>query len=150
MALCKCESASNNLLHDVHILPMHWDQHRHVLTILYSRECFFRECESEWSCCQFLFFLPYVEILAHFCDPCLMASMPISHIVEFFLLVLLPGSGQSDEAIAVGFGYAAHLVYLTALFLHLPLRYAISPRGSRSVLKDDISDASVLLENKGA
>lgn len=58
-------------------------------------------------------------------------------------------SGQTDEAISVGFGFAAHLVYFTALFLHLPLRYPIIPRGSRSMLKDNISDASILVDNRG-
>eukprot|EP00117_Sycon_ciliatum_P025191 scpid45847/ scgid20962/ UV radiation resistance-associated gene protein; p63 len=58
-------------------------------------------------------------------------------------------SSQRDEVIGVGFGYAAHLLHMMALILNLPLRYPIIYRGSTSVIRDSISDASSLAASKG-
>ena len=63
--------------------------------------------------------------------------------------MILHCTGQRDEVIGVGFGYAAHLLHMMALILNLPLRYPIIYRGSTSVIRDSISDASSLAASKG-
>ena len=42
--------------------------------------------------------------------------------------------------LAVAIGYVAHLVYMMAKFMELPLRYPIRPMGSRSTIVDLVSD----------
>uniref|UniRef100_A0A8C0WLJ2 C2 domain-containing protein n=1 Tax=Castor canadensis TaxID=51338 RepID=A0A8C0WLJ2_CASCN len=58
--------------------------------------------------------------------------------------VRLPNSedfqAKDDGSIAVALGYTAHLVSMISFFLHVPLRYPIIHKGSRSTIKDNIND----------
>ncbi|NXW66765.1 UVRAG protein, partial [Eurystomus gularis] len=58
--------------------------------------------------------------------------------------VKLPNSedfqAKDDGSIAVALGYTAHLVSMISYFLHVPLRYPIIHKGSRSTIKDNIND----------
>ncbi|KAH8547948.1 hypothetical protein BGW37DRAFT_508512 [Umbelopsis sp. PMI_123] len=54
----------------------------------------------------------------------------------------LPNSvytGYDDEVIATALGYTGHLVNMLAYYLAIPLRYPITPMGSRASVKDPIS-----------
>lgn len=48
----------------------------------------------------------------------------------------LPSTGLRDEHIGAALGYVAHLVHLIARLLGVPLLYALTPRGSRSLVHD--------------
>ncbi|XP_028655951.1 UV radiation resistance-associated gene protein [Erpetoichthys calabaricus] len=58
--------------------------------------------------------------------------------------VKLPNSedfqAKDDGSIAVALGYTAHLVLMISYFLQIPLRYPIIHKGSRSSIKDNITD----------
>lgn len=45
----------------------------------------------------------------------------------------------SDEALSVGLGYVSHILYILAQFLHVPLRYPITPYGSQATITDTTS-----------
>lgn len=47
---------------------------------------------------------------------------------------------KDDGSVAVALGYTAHLVLMISCFLQIPLRYPIMHRGSRSMVKDTITD----------
>ncbi|XP_063343423.1 UV radiation resistance-associated gene protein [Pelmatolapia mariae] len=58
--------------------------------------------------------------------------------------VKLPNSedfqAKDDGSIAVALGYTAHLVLMISCFLQIPLRYPVIHKGSRSSIKDTITD----------
>ncbi|KAF5888049.1 UV radiation resistance-associated protein, partial [Clarias magur] len=58
--------------------------------------------------------------------------------------VKLPNSedfqAKDDGSVAVALGYTAHLVLMISCFLQVPLRYPIMQRGSRSSVRDTITD----------
>ncbi|KAI7793786.1 putative UV radiation resistance-associated protein, partial [Triplophysa rosa] len=58
--------------------------------------------------------------------------------------VKLPNSedfqAKDDGSVAVALGYTAHLVMMISFFLQVPLRYPIIHKGSRSSIKDTITD----------
>ncbi|XP_065115740.1 UV radiation resistance-associated gene protein [Paramisgurnus dabryanus] len=58
--------------------------------------------------------------------------------------VKLPNSedfqAKDDGTVAVALGYTAHLVLMISYFLQIPLRYPIIHKGSRSSIKDTITD----------
>ncbi|MEQ2304216.1 hypothetical protein AMECASPLE_024713, partial [Ameca splendens] len=58
--------------------------------------------------------------------------------------VKLPNSddfqAKDDGSMAVALGYTAHLVLMISCFLQLPLRYPVVHKGSRSSIKDTITD----------
>uniref|UniRef100_A0A4W4FWS7 C2 domain-containing protein n=1 Tax=Electrophorus electricus TaxID=8005 RepID=A0A4W4FWS7_ELEEL len=58
--------------------------------------------------------------------------------------VKLPNSedfqAKDDGSVAVALGYTAHLVLMISCFLQIPLRYPIIQRGSRSSVRDTITD----------
>ncbi|KAI8575576.1 hypothetical protein K450DRAFT_261018 [Umbelopsis ramanniana AG] len=54
----------------------------------------------------------------------------------------LPNSvytGYDDEIVATALGYTSHLVNMLAYYLAIPLRYPITPMGSRASVRDPIS-----------
>ncbi|KAI9004838.1 UV radiation resistance protein and autophagy-related subunit 14-domain-containing protein [Phycomyces nitens] len=56
--------------------------------------------------------------------------------------VHLPNSvytGCKEESIATALGFTAHLVSMLAFYLSIPLRYPITPMGSRATIKDLVS-----------
>ncbi|XP_034034916.1 UV radiation resistance-associated gene protein [Thalassophryne amazonica] len=58
--------------------------------------------------------------------------------------VKLPNSddfqAKDDGSVAVALGYTAHLILMISFFLHVPLRYPVIHKGSRSSIKDTITD----------
>ncbi|KAG7483627.1 hypothetical protein MATL_G00040390 [Megalops atlanticus] len=58
--------------------------------------------------------------------------------------VKLPNSedfqAKDDGTVAVALGYTAHLVLMISCFLQIPLRYPVIHKGSRSSIKDTITD----------
>lgn len=58
--------------------------------------------------------------------------------------VKLPNSedfqAKDDGSLAVALGYTAHLVLMISCFLQIPLRYPVIHKGSRSSIKDTITD----------
>ncbi|XP_077597246.1 UV radiation resistance-associated gene protein isoform X2 [Stigmatopora nigra] len=58
--------------------------------------------------------------------------------------VKLPNSedfqAKDDGSVAVALGYTAHLVLMISCFLQIPLRYPVIHKGSRSTIKDTITD----------
>lgn len=58
--------------------------------------------------------------------------------------VKLPNSedfqAKDDGSVTVALGYTAHLVLMISFFLQIPLRYPIIHKGSRSSIKDTITD----------
>uniref|UniRef100_A0A1A7Y0G4 UV radiation resistance associated protein n=2 Tax=Iconisemion striatum TaxID=60296 RepID=A0A1A7Y0G4_9TELE len=58
--------------------------------------------------------------------------------------VKLPNSddfqARDDGSVAVALGYTAHLVLMISCFLQIPLRYPVIHKGSRSSIKDTITD----------
>ncbi|XP_061607236.1 UV radiation resistance-associated gene protein isoform X3 [Phyllopteryx taeniolatus] len=58
--------------------------------------------------------------------------------------VKLPNSedfqAKDDGSVAVALGYTAHLVMMISCFLQIPLRYPVIHKGSRSSIKDTITD----------
>ncbi|XP_040006073.1 UV radiation resistance-associated gene protein isoform X1 [Xiphias gladius] len=58
--------------------------------------------------------------------------------------VKLPNSedfqAKDDGSVAVALGYTAHLVLMISCFLQIPLRYPVIHKGSRSSIKDTITD----------
>uniref|UniRef100_A0A8B9K662 UV radiation resistance associated gene n=1 Tax=Astyanax mexicanus TaxID=7994 RepID=A0A8B9K662_ASTMX len=58
--------------------------------------------------------------------------------------VKLPNSedfqAKDDGSVAVALGYTAHLVLMISSFLQIPLRYPLVHRGSRSTVRDTITD----------
>lgn len=64
---------------------------------------------------------------------------------DYFMCgVKLPNSedfqAKDEGSIAVALGYTAHLVLMVSYFLQVPLRYPIIQKGSRSTIKDNITD----------
>ncbi|XP_023695966.1 UV radiation resistance-associated gene protein isoform X4 [Paramormyrops kingsleyae] len=47
---------------------------------------------------------------------------------------------KDDGSVAVALGYTAHLVLMISCFLQIPLRYPVIHKGSRSSIKDTITD----------
>lgn len=47
---------------------------------------------------------------------------------------------KDDGSLAVALGYTAHLVLMISCFLQIPLRYPVIHKGSRSSIKDTITD----------
>uniref|UniRef100_A0A3Q2X0J2 UV radiation resistance associated gene n=1 Tax=Haplochromis burtoni TaxID=8153 RepID=A0A3Q2X0J2_HAPBU len=54
--------------------------------------------------------------------------------------VVNAGGAKDDGSIAVALGYTAHLVLMISCFLQIPLRYPVIHKGSRSSIKDTITD----------
>ncbi|KAM9958693.1 hypothetical protein ACTFIW_012282 [Dictyostelium discoideum] len=57
----------------------------------------------------------------------------------------LPNSdynGFDEEQIATALGYVCHILHLASKYLDIPLRYPMTPMGSRSFIKDEISHHS--------
>uniref|UniRef100_A0AAQ4P539 UV radiation resistance associated gene n=1 Tax=Gasterosteus aculeatus aculeatus TaxID=481459 RepID=A0AAQ4P539_GASAC len=58
--------------------------------------------------------------------------------------VKLPNSedfqAKDDGSLAVSLGYTSHLVLMVSCFLQIPLRYPVIHKGSRSSIKDTITD----------
>nr|XP_046265731.1 UV radiation resistance-associated gene protein [Scatophagus argus] len=58
--------------------------------------------------------------------------------------VKLPNSedfqAKDDGSVAVALGYTSHLVLMISCFLQIPLRYPVMHKGSRSSIKDTITD----------
>ncbi|XP_076130044.1 UV radiation resistance-associated gene protein isoform X2 [Alosa pseudoharengus] len=58
--------------------------------------------------------------------------------------VKLPNSedfqAKDDGSVAVALGYTAHLVLMVSCFLQIPLRYPLIHKGSRSSIRDTITD----------
>ncbi|XP_068187437.1 UV radiation resistance-associated gene protein [Antennarius striatus] len=58
--------------------------------------------------------------------------------------VKLPNSedfqAKDDGSVAVALGYTSHLVLMISCFLQVPLRYPVMHKGSRSSIKDTITD----------
>uniref|UniRef100_A0A8C9Z8U5 UV radiation resistance associated gene n=1 Tax=Sander lucioperca TaxID=283035 RepID=A0A8C9Z8U5_SANLU len=58
--------------------------------------------------------------------------------------VKLPNSedfqAKDDGSVAVALGYTSHLVLMISCFLQIPLRYPVIHKGSRSSIKDTITD----------
>ncbi|GCC32539.1 UV radiation resistance-associated gene protein [Chiloscyllium punctatum] len=64
---------------------------------------------------------------------------------DYFMCgVKLPNSedfqAKDEGSIAVALGYTAHLVLMISCFLQVPLRYPIIQKGSRSTIRDNITD----------
>uniref|UniRef100_UPI00398F7A1A UV radiation resistance-associated gene protein n=1 Tax=Pristiophorus japonicus TaxID=55135 RepID=UPI00398F7A1A len=64
---------------------------------------------------------------------------------DYFMCgVKLPNSedfqAKDEGSIAVALGYTAHLVLMISYFLQVPLRYPIIQKGSRSTIRDNITD----------
>lgn len=55
-------------------------------------------------------------------------------------LIIILFIGENDTMLAVALGNVAHLVYMMANFLQLPLRYPILVMGSRSSVVDVVTD----------
>uniref|UniRef100_A0A3Q2Y0D6 UV radiation resistance associated gene n=1 Tax=Hippocampus comes TaxID=109280 RepID=A0A3Q2Y0D6_HIPCM len=51
-----------------------------------------------------------------------------------------PLAAKDDGSVAVALGYTAHLVLMISCFLQIPLRYPVIHKGSRSSIKDTITD----------
>ena len=49
-------------------------------------------------------------------------------------------SGSDDTATATALGHTCHLILMIARFLQLPLRYPMIHCGSRSVVRDHITE----------
>lgn len=49
-------------------------------------------------------------------------------------------TAKDDGSVAVALGYTAHLVLMISCFLQIPLRYPVIHKGSRSSIKDTITD----------
>ncbi|TWW74101.1 UV radiation resistance-associated gene protein p63 [Takifugu flavidus] len=47
---------------------------------------------------------------------------------------------KDDGSVAVALGYTSHLVLMISCFLQIPLRYPVMHKGSRSSIKDTITD----------
>uniref|UniRef100_A0A672YYA5 C2 domain-containing protein n=1 Tax=Sphaeramia orbicularis TaxID=375764 RepID=A0A672YYA5_9TELE len=60
-------------------------------------------------------------------------------VIFFFFLNLCPAA-KDDGSVAVALGYTAHLVLMISCFLQIPLRYPVIHKGSRSSIKDTITD----------
>ncbi|KAI8920929.1 UV radiation resistance protein and autophagy-related subunit 14-domain-containing protein [Powellomyces hirtus] len=55
----------------------------------------------------------------------------------------LPNSeftGYDDEAVATALGFTSHLICMIAFYLHIPLRYPLTPTSSRSFVVDTVSE----------
>jgi len=48
-------------------------------------------------------------------------------------------TGYDEDQIATALGYVCHLLFMSARYLQLPVRYPMSPMCSRSIIRDDIS-----------
>ncbi|KAI0105937.1 UV radiation resistance protein and autophagy-related subunit 14-domain-containing protein [Daldinia grandis] len=48
-------------------------------------------------------------------------------------------SSSTEDSLSAGLGYVAHLAHLLQFYLSVPLPYTLSPFGSRSSVRDDIS-----------
>ncbi|XP_038673569.1 UV radiation resistance-associated gene protein isoform X3 [Scyliorhinus canicula] len=64
---------------------------------------------------------------------------------DYFMCgVKLPNSedfqAKDEGSISVALGYTAHLVLMISYFLQMPLRYPIIQKGSRSTIRDNITD----------
>lgn len=46
---------------------------------------------------------------------------------------------STDVTLSVGLGYVAHILYILAQFLHVPLRYPVKPYGSQATITDTTS-----------
>jgi len=49
------------------------------------------------------------------------------------------GREREEEDVATALGWTAHLVYLLAGYLCVPLRYPVQPVGGRSLIRDPVS-----------
>ena len=47
--------------------------------------------------------------------------------------------GLDDEVVAVALGFACHLITMLAHYLSVPLRYPLTPMGSRAFVLDPVS-----------
>ncbi|KAA8586469.1 hypothetical protein FQN60_000305, partial [Etheostoma spectabile] len=79
-------------------------------------------------------------------SPFLFAAITCSHKVEACVCFCLPvlhrwtPSTKDDGSVAVALGYTSHLVLMISCFLQIPLRYPVIHKGSRSSIKDTITD----------
>ena len=55
-------------------------------------------------------------------------------ITDFYLFFIF--LAMDEESLSVALGNVCHLVFMVAKLLELPLRYPMSPEGSRSTIKD--------------
>ena len=59
----------------------------------------------------------------------------------YIFIFNLSTSGRADqEQIGVALGFVAHLVFLLARFLMVPLQYILRPNGSRSIVSDNFHE----------
>uniref|UniRef100_A0A4W5LSK8 UV radiation resistance associated gene n=1 Tax=Hucho hucho TaxID=62062 RepID=A0A4W5LSK8_9TELE len=63
---------------------------------------------------------------------------PIDRLTD--LCVVFCPAAKDDGSVAVALGYTAHLVLMISCFLQIPLRYPVVHKGSRSSIKDTITD----------
>ena len=73
-----------------------------------------------------------------------MATSIIVYTIVFTIYIFifnLSTSGRTDqEQIGVALGFVAHLVFLLARFLMVPLQYILRPNGSRSIVSDNFHE----------
>lgn len=58
----------------------------------------------------------------------------------YFIFVFVCAAARDDGSVAVALGYTAHIVLMISYFLQVPLRYPVVHKGSRSSIKDNITD----------
>lgn len=61
-------------------------------------------------------------------------------VLSFLTCFPLFAAAKDDGSVAVALGYTAHLVLMISSFLQIPLRYPVIHKGSRSSIKDIITD----------
>uniref|UniRef100_A0A4W4FY38 C2 domain-containing protein n=1 Tax=Electrophorus electricus TaxID=8005 RepID=A0A4W4FY38_ELEEL len=99
-----------------------------------KREVFLKsKAQLTFRCRQLLSELSYIY------------PIDVNHQSDYVICgVKLPNSedfqAKDDGSVAVALGYTAHLVLMISCFLQIPLRYPIIQRGSRSSVRDTITD----------
>uniref|UniRef100_A0AAY4AHP9 C2 domain-containing protein n=1 Tax=Denticeps clupeoides TaxID=299321 RepID=A0AAY4AHP9_9TELE len=86
-------------------------------------------------------FRSMLSISDHFFLPnkCLVGGLLV-YVCPFFVCVCVYVAAKDDGSLAVALGYTAHLVLMISCFLQIPLRYPVIHKGSRSSIKDTITD----------
>ncbi|KAL0994379.1 hypothetical protein UPYG_G00121460 [Umbra pygmaea] len=103
-----------------------------------KRELFLKSnAQLTFRCRQLLSELSYIY-------PIDMVSTAANQLDYVICGVKLPNSedfqAKDDANVAVALGYTAHLVLMISCFLQIPLRYPVIHKGSRSSIKDTITD----------
>ena len=70
------------------------------------------------------------------CARCMYKDIPSSVLWSWWIHL----SGKDETMLAVAIGNVAHLVYMMAKFMELPLRYPIRSMGSKSSVADLVTD----------